>query len=44
MERPNHRRPTPIGRATVQVLNMNHPDAVAVRVALIEEGVFPPDD
>jgi hypothetical protein len=35
---------TPVGRATVLVLNMNHPDAVAVRAALIEEGVFPPDD
>ncbi len=32
---------TPIGRATVAVLEVNHPDAVAVRQALIEEGVFP---
>lgn len=29
------------GRATIAVLEMNHPDAVAVRRALIEEGVFP---
>jgi hypothetical protein len=24
------------------VLNINHPDAVVVRQALLEEGVFPP--
>jgi hypothetical protein len=33
---------TPTGRATVRVLNLNHPDAVALRWSLIEEGVFPP--
>ncbi len=32
---------TPIGRATVAVLNMNHPKHVAVRESLITEGVFP---
>ena len=31
---------TPIGRTTVIVLDMNHPDLVAVRQALIEEGRF----
>jgi hypothetical protein len=33
---------SPIGRATVSVLDMNHADAVAVREVLIAEGVFPP--
>jgi hypothetical protein len=33
---------TPIGRATIAVLEINHPDAVAVRAALISEGVFLP--
>ncbi len=33
---------TAIGRATVQVLAINHPDYMAVRQTLIEEGVFPP--
>ena len=33
---------TPIGRATVAVLNMNHSRYVTVRKALIAEGVFPP--
>lgn len=32
---------TSIGRATIAVLEINHRDAVAVRQALIEEGVFP---
>ena len=32
---------TSIGRATAAVLEINHYDAVAVRRALIEEGVFP---
>ncbi len=32
---------TSIGRATVTVLNINHPKYVAVRQALISEGVFP---
>jgi hypothetical protein len=32
---------TPIGRATIAVLQVNHPEAVAARRALIEEGVFP---
>jgi len=33
---------TSIGRVTVTVLDMNHPDRVDLRQALIEEGVFPP--
>jgi hypothetical protein len=33
---------TPVGRVTVAVLDLNHPDLFAVRVALIEEGRFPP--
>ena len=33
---------TRIGRTTVEVLAMNDPDQVALRNALIEEGVFPP--
>ncbi len=32
---------SPAGRATVRVLAINDPDAVAVRRALIAEGVFP---
>ena len=32
---------TPMGRATIQVLGINHPDAVAVRESLVHEGVFP---
>lgn len=33
---------TAIGRTTVMVLAMNHPDAVALRETLITEGKFPP--
>jgi hypothetical protein len=33
---------TPVGRVTVAVLNINEPQAVAVRQALIEAGLFPP--
>src|SRR5262245_57122764 len=33
---------TPIARATVQVLNINNDDAVALRDGLIAEGRFPP--
>lgn len=33
---------TPVGRVTVDVLNINEQQAVAVRAALIDEGVFPP--
>jgi hypothetical protein len=33
---------TPYGRATVAVLNINEPEAVATRAALIEAGLFPP--
>ena len=32
---------TAVGRTTIAVLVMNHPDAVAVRQSLIEEGRFP---
>lgn len=35
---------TPIGRITIQVLAMNDPDFLAVREALLEEGVFPLND
>ena len=33
---------TAIGRATIGLLQINHPHYVAVRRALIDEGVFPP--
>ena len=33
---------TPVGRATISVLAINEPLYLAVRAALIEEGVFPP--
>jgi hypothetical protein len=33
---------TPVGRATVAVLVMNHPDVLEVRRELIAEGRFPP--
>jgi HNH endonuclease len=33
---------TTIGQVTLAVLSINHPDAVVVRQALLEEGVFPP--
>jgi hypothetical protein len=32
---------TAIGRTTIIVLVMNHPDVLAVRQSLIEEGLFP---
>jgi HNH endonuclease len=35
---------TPVGRATVRVLGINHPDSVALRRELIAEGVFPPPE
>lgn len=35
---------TPTGRATVELLNINHSDHVALREALIEEGHFPPKE
>jgi len=34
---------TDIGRTTVEVLNMNHPEDLGVRRELIEDGKFPPD-
>ena len=33
---------TPVGRATIDVLTINHADYVALRESLIAEGVFPP--
>jgi 5-methylcytosine-specific restriction endonuclease McrA len=33
---------TPIGRATVNLLAVNHPDYVLLREALRDEGTFPP--
>ena len=33
---------SPIGRATIQVLNINDPAAIEVRQVLIDEGLFPP--
>jgi hypothetical protein len=33
---------TPVGRATIEVLGVNLPHLVALRMALIEEGRFPP--
>jgi hypothetical protein len=33
---------TATARATIAVLAINEPDAVTVRAALIEEGIFPP--
>ena len=33
---------TPVGRATINVLAINHPDYFGVREELIEEGLFPP--
>lgn len=35
---------TPKGRATVDVLAMNHPDDMAVREELIDQGRLPPTD
>ena len=34
---------TPVGRVTIHVLAINHPDAVRLRRELIAERVFPPD-
>lgn len=33
---------TDVGRVTVAVLEINHPDYLAARSALIDEGLFPP--
>ena len=33
---------TAIGRTTISVLDMNHPDQVEIRRLLIEAGLFPP--
>jgi HNH endonuclease len=34
---------TAIGRTTIAVLNINQAEAVAIRAALAESGLFPPD-
>ena len=34
---------TPVGRVTIRVLAINHPDAIKLRRQLITEGVFPPE-
>ena len=34
---------TPIGRVTIQVLNINHPEDIKLRRLLIAEGMFPSD-
>lgn len=39
---PTLRGSTPVGRVTIRVLVMNHPEQVAVRRSLMKEGVFPP--
>ena len=31
-----------VGRATIQLLQINHPNAIVVRAELINEGLFPP--
>jgi hypothetical protein len=41
-EGPTLRGLTAIGRATIQVLDMNDSEEVALREALIHEGIFPP--
>jgi 5-methylcytosine-specific restriction endonuclease McrA len=33
---------TAIGRITIQILSINHPEVIAVRRSLIKEGRFPP--
>ncbi len=35
---------TPVGRATVVVLNINHPDAIKIREELIADGRLDPGD
>jgi hypothetical protein len=34
---------TAVGRATIDVLRINHPDCIAQRQTLIEAGLFPPE-
>ncbi len=41
-EGPSLRGRTAIGRTTVRVLNINAPDCVLLRAALVREGAFPP--
>ena len=35
---------TAVGRVTVLVMNINNPDRIAIRRALIDEGTFPDED
>jgi hypothetical protein len=35
---------TSVGKVTIEVLAINLPYRIALRAALIEEGIFPPDD
>lgn len=35
---------TPVGRVTFDVLAINLPNRIALRAALIEEGIFPPEE
>ena len=35
---------TPVGTVTIAVLAINLPYRIALRAALIEEGIFPPED
>ena len=35
---------TPVGRATVELLAINHPERLLLRESLMDEGVFPPED
>ena len=35
---------TPVGTVTIDVLAINLPYRIALRAALIEEGIFPPED
>lgn len=34
---------SPVGRTTVRVLQMNHPDMLELRVLLLKQGNFPPE-
>ncbi len=35
---------TPVGRTTIQVLSINHPDAILIREELIADGALRPED
>jgi hypothetical protein len=36
-------RRTAVGRTTIALLEINHPEVIALREALIEEGLYPLD-